>query len=87
MQQHLASQSGSRMNAPWITKESAEAKWIDAADMCIEKWDLSSNPTSCPQALGIRPASEVNCLGMSRRPPVVLYCVDMPENLYVTNKS
>lgn len=37
-----------------------EAKYDDAADIRVEKRDLSSNPTSCPRGLGIRGASELN---------------------------
>lgn len=48
------------MNALWITKVSAEAKSGDTADKRVEKRDLSSNPTSCPQSLGISAASEFN---------------------------
>lgn len=51
------------MSALWIVKVSDEAKCNDCADIHMEKWDLSSNPTSCPQGLGIRGTSELtDCL-------------------------
>lgn len=48
------------MSALWIEKVSDEAKCDDAAEKRVEEWDLSANPTSCPQGLGIRDSSEVN---------------------------
>lgn len=39
------------MSALSIEKVNDEAKCGDGA---LEKWDLFSNPTSCPQGLGIR---------------------------------
>lgn len=48
------------MNARWIAKVSDEAKCSVSADVRVEKWDLSSNPASCPQGLGIRVASELS---------------------------
>lgn len=48
------------MSALPIEKVSDEAKCDDTADIRMETWDLSFNPTSCPQGLGIRGAPELN---------------------------
>lgn len=77
----LGGQGCSWVNGRWITEVSAEARWTDAADTCIENWDLSPNPTSCPP-----PPSA----GKQTCPPAEWGCptsVDMPENPYGTNKS
>lgn len=90
------------MNALWITKVSVEAECSGTADIRVEKRDLSSNPISCPQGLGIRAASEFNLspASVQRRDeqggcPISLLllstsssscCVDGPEKLYMTNK-